>query len=138
MLKRDHEILSKCILEEPDGTIRITKNPLTLRHRGGPKSSSSGNSIDSSEEKKDGGKLWGSTHLMPSQNRRTSDSSKNATVPVQAATPIPTPPQVEESKYFSPVKQSSAQSAAVQTQSETASNIGRGVSDLKRLQFAEK
>jgi len=27
MLKRDHEILSACFHEQPDGSIRITKNP---------------------------------------------------------------------------------------------------------------
>ena len=27
MLKRDHEILSACMQEQPDGSIRITKNP---------------------------------------------------------------------------------------------------------------
>lgn len=53
MLKKDHEILSACIIEQADGSIKITKCPITLRNRGGPKSSSSGNSVDSLEEKKD-------------------------------------------------------------------------------------
>ena len=55
MLKRDHEVLSTCIIEEADGTLTITASPMALLQRGqrgGPKSSSSSNSIDSSEEKK--------------------------------------------------------------------------------------
>ena len=52
MLKRDHEILSTCIVEEPDGSIKILKSPMTLLYRGGPKSSSSSCSLDSTDEKK--------------------------------------------------------------------------------------
>ena len=52
MLKRDHEILSTCIVEEPDGTIKILKSPMSLLYRGGPKSSSSSTSLDSTDEKK--------------------------------------------------------------------------------------
>ena len=58
MLKRDHEVLSECILEQPDGSIKIIKSAISLlRPRGGPKSSSSGYSNDSSEERKEG-KHW--------------------------------------------------------------------------------
>ena len=56
MLKRDHEILTACMQEEPDGTIKITKNPVELLYRGGPKSSSSASSLDSIDEKKNGGR----------------------------------------------------------------------------------
>lgn len=52
MLKRDHEILSTCIVEGPDGTIKIIKNPINLLYRGGPKSSSSSSSLESTDEKK--------------------------------------------------------------------------------------
>jgi len=69
MLKRDHEILSACIIENPDGTIRIMQKPMTLMQRGGPKrggpkSSSSGSSLLSMEEKKES-KLWNSA-ILPS------------------------------------------------------------------------
>lgn len=30
MLKRDHEILSACIIEEADGSLKVVKSPLTL------------------------------------------------------------------------------------------------------------
>ena len=30
MLKRDHEMLSACISEGPDGSIKIMKSPMTL------------------------------------------------------------------------------------------------------------
>lgn len=53
MLKRDHELLSACISEEPDGSIKITKNPITLLYRGAPKSTSSASSVDSGEEVKE-------------------------------------------------------------------------------------
>ncbi len=59
MLKRDHEILSACMQEAPDGTIKITKNPVELLYRGGPKSSSSASSVDSIDEKKNGRASFG-------------------------------------------------------------------------------
>ena len=86
MLKRDHEILSACMIEQPDGTIKITKSPMTLLNRGGPKSSSSGNSVDSTEERKvvKSGAISG---------KNTSGFHLN-----------PTATQIDDPKYFSPMK----------------------------------
>lgn len=53
MLKRDHEILSACFIEEADGTLKVVKCPMTLLQRGGPKSTSSGSSIDSAEGRRE-------------------------------------------------------------------------------------
>jgi len=57
MLKRDHDLLSACISEEPDGSIKIMKGPITLlQHRGrrgAPKSSSTLSSDESIEDVKE-------------------------------------------------------------------------------------
>ena len=126
MLKRDHEILSACIVEEPDGSIKILKSPKTLLFRGGPKSSSSSSSLDSMDEKQG---------IRPSQipaDKKTKSGTTNNAFQIQ-----PHATAFEDNKYFSPMKQSSAQAAARSKETSAAMKQG-SERDLRKLKFAEK
>lgn len=121
MLKRDHEILSACFVEEADGSLKVVKNPLALMQRGGPKSTSSGDSVDSFEERKDQLKI----------------GSLLTVVPISASS-NQTPVNVEEVKFSSPVKQGSSSTTSGAANQDALGSSSRCSTDMRKLQFKEK
>lgn len=131
MLKRDHEILSTCIVEEADGSIKILKSPMTLLYRGGPKSSSSSCSLDSTDEKK------GPSQLPTNKIRGGATNNAFQIFPqTNAANTSSNTASLEDPKYFSPMKQSSAQPQQGKEPSCSATSKHDG--ELRKLRFGEK